>query len=250
MSKSKAKKSEDFSDGRYLFRGVSGVWRVLAENWGVGPAGRLLKKANELDQLERLPDEVLEELLKRAKKQLIESSGTGEPQAIVAGPAAASKSVQLSAALSALPSVAWNHLAINEHIYPAHDGGYQLLAPTAERSLDSVSTNARIAVRYAYGIRADAGSPYSSSSFWGDGANEDAAVAVVCAASSRTVDATPYKAAPGAGEAHRRAVRDDERLLDEVTEVFKVITLPTFDDSAVEKSITAGVDAVRSDLSS
>ncbi len=136
--------------------------------------------------------------------------------------------MQVRLSLAEVECIHWNSLSVNEHVFHEKYGGYAFGNPDSSKVLDSISSDPRVAIRYAYGIKLDA--PITAPEFYRDTPNKQPGIAVL----SHDVKRLKSKGVPnveGHEEVSRRVERDSEEFLIGRQTPVKVIPLPPFDET-------------------
>ncbi len=217
------------------YRGTSKAWVDVMRTLGVGPMAEVLKWAKREDAFKNLHEDTAHFLLE--KLRAVTARGA------VVGALNADAATQLSH--FDLDTVAWNHLAVNEHVFAEKDGGYGFQTPDAGTALESVSSCPRVAIKYAYGIKPDT-QDISHPEFYDGSPNPGAAIAIIGQA-AKLLELAAYVKVIGAEEAQRRIARDRESFLAAREQVVTVVDLPPFavDDpvGSLDKAAKTLVDA-------
>ena len=222
--------------GGRRYRGTSGqLRRHLLERLGVGPLDLIIKKC--IDVQVQLDKAAGEYLVSWAKAQFL-----GGGKAVLHTPGSVPEELQrVLDAASQSPKTVFTDL---DHIVSEDPIQY----PSTAGRVESITTAPLTAILYAYGIHPDRVDQLpQKAAFYRERPNEEAVVATLPAGTGASP--SPTSGTTTTAEAGRRALRDDELLLDTVVEVEKVVALPAFNeedpwgslDRAAEALIDAGV---------
>lgn len=223
----------------HLLRGVNGiVERELFDRIGLGPLYLTARRAYQ-EKIE-LSAGALKLLADRLQKY-----GKVESLDFLNKPRASFENT-----FDAVQAVANNHLTVNDHVFSEES----VLTRPAARGVESLTSDPRIAVCYAYGIHPDrltAIKPNDGAAFYLGCPNEQAAVAVIDASEASILDGAHLNrvAVEGTGEVKRRMHRDTESLIQNLVRVMSFVPLDPFNmtapiaslDDAAKKLIGAGV---------